>query len=277
MKTRWATGSDVGPDVLEPLQRSLMVNTIMTRRACLETCRRNETASAVMARNKDNFNFLPVVDEAERFLGLYRAERWFSEDAPHEPIGDDFEPFSEDHVIGADASIIDFVMTAHERPTRLVVSGDRVAGLVSLSDLQHLPVRVAIFTLITSLEIAMAKRITEWHHDDATWWLELLSNTRREKISEEIQTAKEKDGLVSEIVFTQLSDKAAIICKERLVSGSGTQLRRDFKEICKLRNDIAHANYYAETPEAARQACEVVKKIRQFQDLLTGIEDQSLT
>ena len=43
MKTRWATGSDVGPDVLEPLQRSLMVNTIMTRRACLETCRRNDT------------------------------------------------------------------------------------------------------------------------------------------------------------------------------------------------------------------------------------------
>ena len=71
-------------------------------------------------------------------------------------------------MIGADASIIDFVMAAHECPTRLVVSGDRVAGLVRLSDLQHLPVRVAIFTLTTSLEIAMAKRIeSEWHHENA--------------------------------------------------------------------------------------------------------------
>ena len=66
-----------------------------------------------MARN----SFLTVVDEAERFLGLYRAEWWFAEDTPHEPIADDFEPFSEDHVIGADASIVDFLMTD------LVVSG----------------------------------------------------------------------------------------------------------------------------------------------------------
>ena len=47
----------------------------MTPRARLETCRRDEIASAVMARNKDNFSFLPVVDEAERFLRLYRAGR----------------------------------------------------------------------------------------------------------------------------------------------------------------------------------------------------------
>ena len=76
-----------------------------------------------------------------------------------EAIGDDFVPFSEDIVIGADASIIDFVTTADERQTRLVVSGDRVAGLVSLSDLQQLPVRAALFTLITRLEIAMAQRM----------------------------------------------------------------------------------------------------------------------
>ena len=37
-------------------------------------------------------------------------------------------------------------------------------------------------------------------HDDATGWLELLSDARRKKISEEVQTAKEKDGFVSEIV-----------------------------------------------------------------------------
>ena len=267
MKTRWATGSDVGPDVLEPLQHSLTVNTIMTPREQLKTCRRDETANAVMARNKeDQFSFLPVVDEADRFLGLYKAERWFRQEAPCELIGDDFEPFSEEQVIGADASIIDFVMTAIERPTRLVVSGDRVTGLVSLSDLQLLPVRAAIFTWITSLEIAMAKRIeTEWH-DDVTGWLKLLSDGRRAKILDEIKTAKQKDGFVNEIVFTQFSDKATILCKKRLVPGSKTQLQRDFTQIRKLRDYIAHANYYAETPEAARRVCEVVRKIRQIRE-----------
>ena len=75
MNTRWATGSEVGRDVLEPLRRSLTVNMIMTPRADLETCRRDEPASTVKARNKDNFSFLPVVDgtERKRFLGVCAA------------------------------------------------------------------------------------------------------------------------------------------------------------------------------------------------------------
>ena len=81
-----------------------------------------------------------------------------SDTTPHEPIADYFEPLSEDHLIGADASIIDFVMQAENHPVRLVVSDDEVAGLVSLSDLQHLPVRAAIFTLITSLERGWVNR-----------------------------------------------------------------------------------------------------------------------
>ena len=168
---RWANPDNGGPDVLERVQRSLTVDMIMTPRADLRTCRRDEIASAVMARNTEHFSFLPVVDEPGRFLGLYRAERWFGKEAPQEKIGDDFEPFSEDVVIGADASIIDFVKNADERATRLVVSGDRVAGLVSLSDLQQLPVRAALFTLITRLEMAMAERIeTEWVGDESMGW-----------------------------------------------------------------------------------------------------------
>ena len=277
MKTRQATGSDVGSEVLDLVQRSLTVDTIMTPRVRLATCRGDETASAVMDRNEDHFSFLPVVDDTERkrFLGLYRAEQWFSDEAPDEPIRHDFELLSENHVIGADASIIEFVMTADERPARLVVSGNEVAGLVTLSDLQRLPVRAAIFTLITSLEIAMAERIeTEWP-DDPTGWLELLSDQRRDEVLKKIDTAEQEDGFVSAIMFTQLSDKATILRKEELVSGSGKQLKRDFNEIRDLRDHLAHANYYAETPEAARQVCQVVRKIHRIQaDLLTGIEDQ---
>lgn len=74
---------------------------------------------------------------------------------------------------------------------------------------------------------------------------------------------------------TELSDKADIIRKKKLIPGSASKLRRDFKAIRKLRDDIAHASYYAETPEAAREACAVVRKILQIkEDLFSGIEDQ---
>ena len=269
MTAQWANPGDAGPDVLERVQRSLTVDMVMTPRADLRTCRRDETARAVMARNTERFSFLPVVDDAERILGLYEAERWFSKEAPPEEIDDDFEPFSEDVVIGGDASIIDFVKTADARPTRLVVSGDRVAGLVSLSDLQQLPVRAALFTLITRLEMAMAQRIEkEWHGDDRTGWFELLSVKRRAGIVEAISEARRKDGFVSEIAFSQLSDKATILRKKRLITGGTLSLDRDFKAIQKLRNDIAHANFYAESPKAARESCAAVRKILGIKDEL---------
>ena len=268
--TRWASAGGAGPDVLERVQGSLTVDMIMTPRAALETCRCDETAGAVMARNTDDFSFLPVVDGNRRILGLYCAARWFGEKAPQEPIGDDFLPFSEDIVIGADASIIDFVKSADERQTRLVVSGDRVAGLVSLSDLQLLPVRAALFTLITQLEMAMAQRIEdEWRDDVTTGWLELLSDERRKRIQEAVEKAKQEDGFVSEIAFSQLPDKAKIIRKKGLVTGSGSSLASDFEAIRKLRDAIAHANSYAESPEAASAACATVRTILRMKEELS--------
>ena len=274
MNARWANLGDTGPNALERVQRSLTVDMVMTPRADLQTCRRDETVSEVMVRNTKMFSYLPVVDGEERILGLYRAARWFGTIAPSQPIGDNFEPFSEDVVIGADASIIDFVKTADTRPTRLVVSGDRVAGLVSLSDLQQLPVRAALFTLITRLEMTMAERIEqEWGADDAKGWLGLLSEERGACIRTAIGRAKEEDGFVNEISFSQLADKATIVRKKRLIPGTATSLKRDFNAIVRLRNDIAHANYYAETPQAAGNVSAAVRTIlRVEQDLFAAIQ-----
>ena len=244
---------------------------IMTPRADLQTCRRDEIASDVADRNTKNFSFLPVVDGEERILGLYEAARWFGKRAPQQVIGDDFEAFSEDIVIGADASVIDFVKRADKQSTRLVVSRDRVAGLVSLSDLQQLPVRVALFTLITRLEMTMAERIEkEWDADDGAGWLEVLGENRRATIQEAIDRARVEDGFVSEIAFSQLADKATIIRRKRLMSGSATRLRRDFSAIVRLRNDIAHANYYAETPGMAGKVCSAVRTILRIEEELSA-------
>ncbi len=277
MVAQWAKRDDVGFDVLEQMQGSLTVDMIMIGRPNLMTCRCEDSAYAVMVRNKDKFSFLPVEDAAGRIQGLYRTEKWFDKEAPHQPIGDDFERLSEDLEIGADTSILEFVRTAGERPTRLVISDDQVAGLISLSDLQQLPVRAALFTLITSLEMAMAKRIeTEWPAADD--WLKLLSGDKEADIREKIKKAKREDSFVNEIVLTQLPDKTRIICKRRLLPESRTSLDREFSAIGKLRDDIVHSNYYAETPEAARGVSAVVKTIfRIKENLLRGIEERGLT
>ena len=271
MTANWATRGGVGADVLQQVQDGLTVDMIMTPRDDFLECTCNETARAVMLRNKANFSFIPVVNETRRIIGLYDAERWFNKEAPFEQIGDGFQPLSEDIVIGADASIVEFVKKADEYPTCLVVSRDQVAGLVTLSDLQQLPVRAALFTLITSLEMAMAMRIEkEWSGDDVLGWLELLRPKQRERVQSDIRAAKEKDALVTEIAFTQFKDKATIIVNGNLASGSNKKLRKYFEDIRKLRDNIAHANYYADSKDNALQASKVVRTIFNLKDDLSS-------
>ena len=275
--TPWAGQATVGFDALERVHRGLTVELIMTPRCRLMTCRREDSVREVMTRNTDRYSYLPVLDEAGVILGLYKAEKWFDEEAPDQPICAEFEPLSEHLVTGADARIIEFLRTADERrPTKLVVSGHRVAGLVGLSDLQKLPVRAALFTLITSVEIAMGTCIeAETWPDGADSWLALLIENRRKETRDKIDQSKRNDSFISEIVHTQLADKCRIIRKKKLISGSQKKLKRDFFAICKLRDQIAHANYYAETPEKALKVCSVVKTILQIQQLLADAIDET--
>ena len=266
---QWANTGDAGLDVLVRVQRSLTIDLIMVPRERLLTCRCDEKVNEVIAKNEQHYSCLPVEDsESGQILGLYNVGQCFDDAAPDKHIGEDFEKFSEEIVIGADASIIDFVKVADERPTRLVISGDRVAGLVSLSDLQLLPVRAAIFTLLTRLEMTMAQRIED-ELPDPIDWLALLSEGRQNKIKEEIVNAKENDRFVSEIALSQLADKVDIIVKYQLIHGSRKKLREDFKKIKNLRNSIAHSSHYAESPEAAFVVCKTIGLTLDFLEKLS--------
>ena len=116
--------------------------------------------------------------------------------------------------------------------------------------------------------MAMTTRIeTEWP-SDANGWFNLLSDKRRAKVQEAVAAAKRDDNFVSEIVLTQFSDKADIVRKQHLASGSKSDLKKAFRSILKLRDNIAHSNYYAETPEAARAVSLIVRKILRIKDHL---------
>lgn len=261
MTARWSAEDDVGLDVLEQVQSSLTVDMIMSPREQLMTCRREDIIADVMQNNQMEYSFLPVVDADDHYQGLFEAGHWFNHSPPDEPVGNNFAPFSENQVIGADASIFEFILQVDTRPTRLVISGQNVAGLISISDLQQLPVRAALFTLVTSLEIAMAKRIkTEWPEDNDAW-KDLLSDKRRKLTEQMIADAHSSDNFVSEIALTQFCDKSTVICKGSLISGSRTSLENAFGRIEGLRNKLAHASYYAETPETATKVCQVVQSI----------------
>ena len=114
---------------------------------------------------------------------------------PRRAIGDDFERLTEDHLIGSNASILDFVKTGVEHPTRLVVSGSEIVGLVCMADLHKLPVRAALFSVVTALEMAMADCVDNAWQVRPSDWLDLLSPARRNEVTDRIANARRNDTL----------------------------------------------------------------------------------
>ena len=261
MTDRWANHDDAGTgDVFHALHAGLTVELISTKRPQLMTCAPHEPLSVVKARNTEPYDFLPVVapgdGERDRIVGLFHTAKFFDEIPADGRIEQHYAPLSEDYLIGADASILNFVMDADEKPCRLVISGTSIVGLVSLFDLQKLPVRAALFSLITGFEITMFEAIKRECPNDDDWKC-YLSDGHRDKINEEIEQSHQGDGFVDELLFTQFCDKSEILLKGFQLPRSKTSLRG----IQKLRDSLAHVNEYAASPEQARNVCAVVRNL----------------
>ncbi|MBR0794013.1 hypothetical protein JQ615_01275 [Bradyrhizobium jicamae] len=259
MGNRWASGGlSGGRSVFTALHDGLTVDLIATHTNDLRTCTPHELVEDVLRRNPEDFDFLPVVNEASRFVGLFHAAA-HRERRTLGTVWQCYVPISEDFLLGADASILEFVLDADEKPCRLVISGTKVVGLVSLSDLQRLPVRAALFALITGLEMTMADLIRT-RHAKSEEWMRFLTASRQAKIEEEYEKANCEDGYVDTLLFTQFCDKRDIII-QNLPEPERTSLRAALGRIESLRNGVAHANEYASTPTQAKNVCKVIREL----------------
>jgi hypothetical protein len=279
----WASSS-IGNEphvTIEALQKGLTVDLIATKRSNFETCAHDEMLSAVVERNRHNrFDFLPVVEPATgRIVGLIEIAPLMKGEVADRRVSVMMRPLSEENLLGADASILTFIRDADRQKCRLVVSGHEISGLVCLSDLLRLPVRAALFGLITYLEIIMTNVIRR-EFDRTEAWLDRLSNGRRTNLKNEIGKARIDDGLVDALLFTQFIDKVTIIRKSPLFKFARDLFESELKKIQSLRNHLAHANDYAASPEAASETCKTVRLIdkwsKQFSQWLQDIEGRQV-
>lgn len=274
---RWEASSNDSHEALSGFQESLSVRLIATARQDFKTCRPDEAVSDVVERNRDElFDFLPVLgpDLADNsVVGVLDMVRLARIADTAGTICQHMEPLAERHLIGADASILSFIRDADQHPFRFVVSRHHISGLITLSDLQRLPVRAALFAMVTQLEMTMAAAIRDCIGDfDA--WVGLLSDGRAQKVRDQIAKAKEDDTFVDKLLYTQFCDKYTIICKKWEVMSALPQDRKEFQSdmecIQDLRDRLAHANEFAATRESARQLCNRVRRMDHWMRVLAS-------
>lgn len=257
---------------LDAVLATLTVGLIMVQRQNWMTCTCETLRTDLAVENTTTqYSTIPVVDTDDRVVGLHDASRWFKQAAPASPVGSDFQPLSEDILIAEDASIFEFLRQADRHPTNLVVKGTRIAGLVSLSDIQQLPVRAALFALVTNFEMALAAQIAHIYKADDDWKA-LLSSGRRGKLADKVKEARAKDIFTSELLFTEFCDKRTIVVEGHLMVGDGADLTKRIKAIEGLRNNLAHSNDYASTPELAKSVCAVVRDIYDLKEMFVSTQ-----
>ncbi len=72
-------------------------------------------------------------------------------------VEDIFEPLSCDNCLSGDSPLLDYLLTADERPFRLVELPGHKLGTIDVEDLQKLPVRVLLFMKFSHLETLLAR------------------------------------------------------------------------------------------------------------------------
>jgi hypothetical protein len=264
MTSLWPNAEEAGSDLaFEAVQSGLSASLIATPRAALKTCRTNEVVSAVVDSNQELFDYIPVVNTSDprgsTIVGMFHAEA-FRMQRCDDLIERHMEPLSENHLVGATTSILEFIVEADSRPSRLVVSGGGFSGLVTISDLQKLPVRAALFAVVTSFEMTMSEAIRRKFSSDEEW-MALLSGGRKKKMREAIERSRKADGFVNALLFTQFCDKGDIIRKSLPLSLSAEALKMKFDDFQELRNHLAHANDYASTPAEAKRVSSLVRDL----------------
>lgn len=272
--SRWAKPEPLGEgDTFEALHEGLTVRLIMTPRPSIATCRIDEPTEEVVAQLTEDFDFLPVEDADGNVVAVFDAT---AAQGGSGIVREHAQTLGEPWLVSADANLLDFMTTADRWPCRLVASGSKIAGLVNKSDLQRLPVRAALFALITGLELTMTEAIRAVCGEDRAWRRH-LKQPRLQALDDSIRHARKADAYVDDLLFTQLADKKEILLSAAPLLRSKRNFEAALEDVGRLRDALAHANDYADTPEKADAVCTTVRAVLKLRQELAAIIEGAAT
>jgi len=146
-------------------------------------------------------------------------------------------PLSDSMLISADAPLSEFLKICQNDYFRLVVDRTHVAGIVTVSDLQKLPVRLHVFTRIAHLEMLMAEIIRHRSLGDDGSWTQYLIPWKIAR-AEKHRAAYERGDLNLPLIeYTDFGDKVKAMCG---LSEELAPAQPDLEAVEKLRHEIMH-------------------------------------
>jgi hypothetical protein len=165
------------------LEKGLQVIHITTPADQLLCCQDDEDIETILIRpDLKQFDQIPVKKQ-ETIIGLLKRR-----ECPEGAKGaarDYMQPLGESILVSADTPLLTFIEN-QESLDRIVISGTKIYGLVTRSDLLKLPVSLLGFALVTHIEALMLNmiRVIDIDKDE---WLMFLKRGRRNYIQDKFK------------------------------------------------------------------------------------------
>jgi hypothetical protein len=160
-------------------------------------------------------------------------------------------PLHADMFMAADAPLIAFVESADRQPFRLLIAHGEVVGLVTLSDLQRLPVYSLLFGLVIAVEALLVEWVRRACRIDAGAWLRHLDTGRQREVERHFEKAKTANVAIDRLSCASFTDEINAALGLGLLA-QGDEHHARLQALVELRNDVCHAKEFAHTPERAR-------------------------
>jgi hypothetical protein len=223
-------------EVIAAVRTGITIQSIATPRAKLVVREKGHWPNFKDEAELADFDHVPVTKDGE-IVGMYERE-----------IGK-IRDLSESMFMSVDASLLGYLEIADSRQFAFLVCESQIVGIVTLSDIQKLPVYCVLFSLLISIEMLLMECIRAACHDNADKWMAYLNNKAKANIEKHWKEAREKniaplDKLSCASFANELtaSEGLGFVASDEIVT---------LKRLNELRNSIAHGKEIALTPDRA--------------------------
>jgi hypothetical protein len=186
-----------------------------------------------------DFDLAGVIDEHKNVIGFIKTNQ-----LGRGRVSDYVEAFNSSHLISDSTPIPELYAELLEHKYLFVLSGAKIHGIVTLSDLNKPPNRIYVFGIISLLEMHLTYWINKCFPDEQ--WLRMISENRLEMARQLFEEKSAKNQELDLVNCLQFSDKKMIVAKSsalrsKLSIGNRKSVLDKLKHAEAVRNNIAHS------------------------------------
>lgn len=182
--------------------------------------------------------------------------------------GEGFTNLREGMFMAADAPLISYLESADQGRFRFLLQDRNISGLVTLSDIQKLPVYPVLFGVVIAIEMLLIEWIRKRCRTNPDEWLELLDNRQRRSIDAHWEKAISQNVAIDRLSCASFGQELRAAAGLGLFDGENDS-RENVESLEPLRHQICHAAEFALTPE---QALLIPGQVRQAREMAAWLQ-----